>query len=170
MPPASDQDERPQFDTAANSLRPAGRDTAMSFTLTADWVAPSLSRNKLRQWLGAHDWSPAHIDDLVLSISEAVSNSVEHGYGIAVDQASPDHPEVIEVHAEIEPEPGGYRRAVLTIVDHGDWKQPGTGPTNRRQGLRIMRACTETMTIDHSSGGTTVVLRSWPIPVPLSRG
>ena len=167
VPPASDQDERPQNDTAAAARRPGEPD--LTVVLTADWVAPSLSRNKIREWLGANQWSPAHIDDLVLSVSEAVSNSVEHGYGIAVSHASPDHPEVIEVVGRIEQEPGGSRRAVLTITDHGQWKQPDTGPTNRRQGLRIMKACTEALTIDHSSAGTTVRMRSWPVPAPLAQ-
>nr|WP_198151295.1 ATP-binding protein [Kibdelosporangium sp. MJ126-NF4] len=166
MPPASDQDERPRFDTAAGSRTRA----ALSFLLAANWVAPSLSRNRIREWLGAHEWSPAHLDDLVLAVSEAVSNSVEHGYGITADQASPDHPEGIEVRGEIEREPDGYRRAVLTVVDHGQWRPPATGPTNRRQGLRIMRACTEELRIDHSAEGTTVVLRSRPVPAPLRQG
>lgn len=168
MPPASDQDERPQFNTAADAQRAALRPgTSLRFVLTADWVAPSLSRKKIRQWLSAHDWSPAHMDDMVLCISEAVSNSVEHGYGVAVDEASLDHAGVIEVHGTIEEEPGGYRRVVFRVVDRGHWQEPATGPTNRRQGLRIMRACTEEMTIDHTAEGTVVVLRGFPIPMPL---
>ncbi|SMC73476.1 ATP-binding protein [Kibdelosporangium aridum] len=141
--------------------------TGLSFALAAGWTAPATARNKIREWLEAHEWPAAHVDDLVLSISEAVSNSVEHGYGVAVDGALPDPPGLIEVEGAIVQEPGGYRRVVLRIIDHGRWKKPDTGPTNRRQGLRIMRACTEEMTVAHTADGTTVVLRSWPIPMPL---
>lgn len=137
----------------------------LRFELTAEWTAPSLARNRVRQWLVAQDWSAAAVDDLVLSISEAVSNSVEHGYGIAVDGPVQDLNSVVVVEGSVVDEPGGYRRVVLTVVDHGHWREPDTGPTNRRQGLRIMRACTEELTVTHSADGTKVVLRSWPIPV-----
>jgi anti-sigma regulatory factor (Ser/Thr protein kinase) len=172
--PASDQDERPHNHSAANDEKTAALSVAsLDFVLTADWVAPSLSRSRVRQWLTGHRWSPAHIEDLVMAVSEAVSNSVEHGYGISAEEGHPstlpDHSRVVEVRAQVRTDTDGARRVEFTIVDHGRWIEPATGRSNRGQGIRMMRACSEEVVIDPDPAGTTVVLRSWPIPTPLGK-
>lgn len=136
--------------------------------LTADWISPSVARDRLRSWLQAHRWSPAHVDDLVLAVNEAVSNSIEHGYGLRPEIPDPPNESaLIGVHGEVVTEPDGSRRVELTIRDAGRWVVPGDGG-NRGQGVRIMRACVEEVTVDTAAGGTTVVLRSWPVPAPLT--
>jgi anti-sigma regulatory factor (Ser/Thr protein kinase) len=141
----------------------------MVAVLAAEWVAPSIARDRVRQWLTAHRWSPAHLDDLVLAISEAVSNSVEHGYGLPVNDiptrsavAAPSS--TIELRGHVTTSSDGARRVEFTIRDHGQWMPPGARCYSRGHGLTIMRACTDEVIIDHSSGGTTVVLRSRPLP------
>jgi anti-sigma regulatory factor (Ser/Thr protein kinase) len=136
--------------------------------LSAEWVAPSIVRDRLRRWLVDHHWSPAHLDDLVLAVSEAVSNSVEHGYLIPAD--APEQPvsgKTVEVRGEVSVGADGSRHVEFVIRDRGTWIEPTTGYTRRGQGIRLMRACTEEVTIKHGPAGTTVVLRSWPLPPAL---
>lgn len=141
-------------------------DVELRMTLPAELAAPSLARERLARWLSGHKWPAGQRDDLILAVSEAVSNSVEHGYGV-------DHNEVVEsggpveVHGIVVAEPDGRRRAVLTIVDHGSWLPPSAFRGNRRHGLPLMEACVEDLTVDGTDHGTTVVLRSRAVPPSL---
>jgi anti-sigma regulatory factor (Ser/Thr protein kinase) len=137
--------------------------------LTAEWVAPSIARDRVRRWLTAHRWSPAQVDDLVLAVSEAVSNSVEHGYGMPTEDA--DHSTLdassstVKLAGQIITDADGIRRVEFTIRDHGRWTPPD-GPSSRGHGMTLMRACTDAVTIEHTTAGTTVVLRSRALPSP----
>jgi anti-sigma regulatory factor (Ser/Thr protein kinase) len=135
--------------------------------LTAEWVAPSIARDRIRRWLSAHRWSPAELQDLVLAVSEAVSNSVEHGYRISPEEAA-ERPLVprgtIELHGELVSDSDGTRTVEFTIRDHGRWAIPAEARGSRGHGMTIMRACAAEVSIDQTPAGTTVVLRSWPLP------
>jgi anti-sigma regulatory factor (Ser/Thr protein kinase) len=140
----------------------------MMAVLSAEWVAPSIARDRVRRWLTAHRWSRAHREDLVLAVSEAVSNSVEHGYGISVGD-SPRFALIapsgtIEVHGQVVTHPDGVRCVELTIRDHGHWLPPAVLCASRGHGMTIMRACADGVIIDHTPDGTTVMLRSRPLP------
>lgn len=165
MPPTSDQDEHP---LRRGLTRPAtdGVPTTLDLVLHAEWVAPAVVRARVRDWLLAHQWPAAYIDELVLAISEAVSNSIEHGYGIRADSVAPGT-EVVEVHSEIESDPDGFRHAVFTIRDHGAWRTPTGRRTSRGHGLLIMRTCADEVLVDYSDTGTTVALRSRQVPPAL---
>jgi serine/threonine-protein kinase RsbW len=169
--PPSDQDNRPRRGpTRRGSIRPTARPAAtMEVFLAAEWVAPSIARDRVRRWLTTHRWPPAHLDDLVLAISEAVSNSVEHGYGISADDtttrsAMTAPSGTIEVHGHVMTNPHGVRYVEFTIRDHGQWIPHAACYGSRGHGMAIMRACAAEVIIDHSAGGTTVVLRSRPLP------
>jgi anti-sigma regulatory factor (Ser/Thr protein kinase) len=138
----------------------------LDLVLAADWISPSVARDQVRSWLRAKRWSPAHIDDLVLAVNEAVSNCIEHGYLIRPEaQATTD---TIEVHGVLITSANGARHVELTVRDTGSWLAPTDDPhSNRGQGIRLMRACVEHLTIDGSDRGTTVVLRSRQVPPPL---
>lgn len=154
MPPLSDRDRSR-----------AHTDVELRMTLSAELAAPSLARERLSRWLAGHRWPAGQRDDLILAVSEAVSNSVEHGYGVdhgaVVERGGP-----VEVHGIVVAEPDGRRRAVLTVVDRGSWLPPSAFRGNRRHGLPLMEACVETLTVDGTDGGTTVVLRSRAVPPP----
>lgn len=142
----------------------------MVAVLPAEWVAPSIARDRVRRWLTAHRWSPAHRQDLVLAISEAVSNSVEHGYGICADDtissalAVPS--KIIELYGQVITNRDGVRRVEFTIRDYGRWAPPAMLCDRRGHGMTLMRACADEVIIDHTADGTTVVLRSRPLPRP----
>jgi serine/threonine-protein kinase RsbW len=134
----------------------------LRLTLPAEMATPSLTRSRLARWLDAHRWPSGQHDDLVLAVSEAVTNCVEHGYG--VDHATVGHSGLVEVHGVVVAEPDGHRYAVLTVADRGAWLPPSAERGNRRHGIPLMEACVESMTIDGTSAGTTVVFRSRAVP------
>jgi serine/threonine-protein kinase RsbW len=167
--PPSNQDNRPWRPDAAAADTPIALPAAtMEAVLPAEWVAPSIARDRVRRWLTAHRWSPAHRQDLVLAISEAVSNSVEHGYGICAGDtisALTGQSNIIELHGRVITNRDGVRRVEFTIRDYGRWASPVLC-ARRGHGMTLMRACTDEVIIDHTADGTTVVLRSRALPRP----
>ncbi|MBV9923324.1 MAG: ATP-binding protein [Pseudonocardia sp.] len=127
----------------------------------ADLTAAATVRTRLAAWLTELGWPPAHRDDLVLAVNEAVSNSIEHGYGLR--PGNPGRPGVVEVVAEILTT-GGERRVEIAVRDRGTWRTPPRLRDHRRHGIPIMKACAADCVIDGTAYGTTVVLRSRPVP------
>lgn len=136
------------------------------FVVGADWVSPSLVRRHIRRWLGGLRWPQRRIDELVLAVSEVVSNSIEHGYGVTIDHQGPS-PNVVEIEGAIEVDDAGFARAVVVVSDHGVWRVPDPGPSSRGRGMLLARACTDELRTEHHSGGTTTTMRSRPIPPAL---
>lgn len=157
MPPSSERQ-------LGNEPTRADVAQTLDLVLAADWISPSVARDRMRSWLRANRWSPAHTDDLVLAVNEAVSNSIEHGYRVGADD--PPSQETVEVHGRIVRGRDGSRHMELVVRDTGRWQPPSEdGPTTRGQGIRLMRACVEHLTIDGDENGTTVILHSRPVPV-----
>jgi serine/threonine-protein kinase RsbW len=129
--------------------------------LAADLTAAATVRTRLAAWLTELGWPPAHRDDLVLAVNEAVSNSIEHGYGMR--PGTPGRPGVVEVAAEIMTT-GGERRVEIAVRDRGTWRTPPRLRDHRRHGIPIMKVCAEDCVVDGTAYGTTVVLRSRPVP------
>jgi two-component sensor histidine kinase len=97
------------------------------------------------------------MDDIVLAINEAVSNSIEHGYGIGAED--PAGAGTVELRGEI-----ADHHVTFTVRDKGVWRPPVDDPKSTRgQGIRLMRACVDQVTIDATDEGTTVVLRGRPL-------
>jgi anti-sigma regulatory factor (Ser/Thr protein kinase) len=164
VPPPSDQDERP-----VRPVRPgqpadpaSGAGLELRLVLGASWVAPSLARERVEAWLRGHQWPPAQVDELVLAVSEAVSNSVEHGYRVPFDAV--EHPGRIELRARLSADADGYRRVGFRVRDAGIWREPDRAVSSRGHGMLIMRTCTDELVVDGSPEGTTVELRSRPAP------
>lgn len=171
MMPPSEQDERPGVGPRAPLPGgPAGRPPLVGdlhFVLVAEWVAPSIARDRLDRWLRGAGWPRGQREDLVLALSEAVSNSVEHGYGIPA-AASPRAVggESVEVGARVVAEPNGARRIALTVRDGGQWREPVAPSHFRGHGLGIIRACVDELRIDGGANGTTVSITSRAAPPP----
>jgi len=162
VPPTSEQDNDAANRPKARPFRVGAAPKALRLTLAADWISPSVARTRLRDWLEAHRWPEEEVGDLVLAISEAVSNSVEHGYGItAADVAA--HAGLVEVTARVERAAGGARCVELTVRDFGDWREPAPGPTTRGHGLLLMRSAAVDVQIHPSGEGTLIRLRSKPV-------
>ncbi len=164
MPTTGDDDAlRPG--TSTSDRRPGYREAPrqpLCLQLPADPVAPSVARHRLRRWLTASSWPAGQLEDLVLAISEAVSNAVEHAY-----LCDHPYPAMVDIDGEVEAAPAGRRRVTVIVRDHGRWRPPPIHDENRRRGIPLMRACVDTVTIgqpEDNQAGTSVVLRSRAVP------
>ncbi|HEY0577869.1 MAG TPA: ATP-binding protein [Pseudonocardia sp.] len=129
---------------------------AVRQVLPADAVAPSIVRRRVRRWLIELGWPEVDADDLLLAVSEAVSNAADHAY-------PPGRTGEVVVDAECVPDSNGSRQVVITVVDHGSWRPPPAWHENRRRGVPLMRACTESVDIRGSASGTSVRMVSKPV-------
>jgi serine/threonine-protein kinase RsbW len=134
--------------------------SAVRMRLLAVPAAASLVRERLRGWLGALGWGEADLDDVVLAVHEAVTNSIEHGYA----GAEPGEVEVVGARL-VE---GAVQRARFTVRDDGRWRPP-RDPGYRGRGVTVMRGCMAEVTIRPGDGGTEVEMVSRPVPVHRSR-
>lgn len=134
--------------------------SAVELPLAADSRAPGFIRARVKAWLAAREWPPESADDLVLVVSELVSNAVEHAYaGAAMPQGS--EPGVL-VRLE---ECGGAlgRRAEITVHDFGAWRVPPSNPGFRGHGLRMVMDLVESCDVAQRADGTTVRVVSKPV-------
>ncbi|PPK65243.1 histidine kinase-like protein [Actinokineospora auranticolor] len=97
-------------------------------------------------------------EEILLGVSEAVTNSVEHAY-------PPDAPGVVTVRADVRD-----RVVRVSVSDRGHWRaadRPRTATDRfRGRGLRILRALASHLRVDHgtnASPGTTVEA-DFPLP------
>ncbi|MEU7478006.1 ATP-binding protein [Lentzea sp. NPDC042327] len=126
---------------------------ALRFPADAHEVGPV--RHRLRDWLRGGGFTDDEADDLVLAVSEAVNNSVEHAY------PGSEHG-TVEVRARIESD----GTTVVDVIDHGRWRVPPPALTTRGRGLLLMRESVDDVEIHRSPNGTTVRLRRTRSPVP----
>jgi serine/threonine-protein kinase RsbW len=119
----------------------------------AEPATPWRIRRALRAWLDRLPMSSEDRDDLVLAVSEAAANSVDHAY------AGMAEPGGVEVHAEVNRRPDRTWRVVVSVTDAGRWR-PAASQPGYRGGLHLMRACTDEMRITVKNDGTQVLLVS----------
>jgi serine/threonine-protein kinase RsbW len=107
-------------------------------------------RHRLADWLDAQTVPRQDRDGAVLAVSEAVANSVEHGYPAG-------RPTFVQVQASVD---HGVLR--LRIEDHGTWKPTPSG-RHRGRGLHLIRRLMDDVTVDAAAGpvtsGTVVNMR-----------
>lgn len=128
---------------------------ALHFPADAREVAPV--RHQLREWLHDSGFDEDEASDLVLAVSEAVNNSVEHAYpGPARG--------TVEVRAAI----GGDGEVSVDVTDHGRWRVPPPALTMRGRGLLLMRESVDEVEIHRTANGTTVRLRRARSPVTIA--
>jgi len=102
-------------------------------------------RADLRAWLVSHDVEPETRDAVLLACSEAVANSIEHGYR--------DDPfGTIDVVATVTED-----AVEVKVTDHGTWRGAVTDVA-RGRGLQLIRESMDQVLFDRS-GGTTVTMR-----------
>jgi serine/threonine-protein kinase RsbW len=126
-----------------------------SWTADARHLAPI--RTQVRGWLAPLVLPGDDEDDIVLAVSEAASNCVEHAYTPATAD------DTVELTFWTEP-----RSVCLEIVDHGAWRTPSGQPTGRGRGIEIMQRLIPVVLIHHDRRGTRVLL-SRPLPGPVAR-
>jgi anti-sigma regulatory factor (Ser/Thr protein kinase) len=112
-------------------------------TLPARPRSLSMVRHALARWAARTGLIASQIDDLVLSVDEAVTNVVEHAYA---DQRGD-----MALLAVFRLEPA---RVEVSVTDHGRW---GTAaPRSHGRGLLLIDELADRSVIQRRSQGTTV--------------
>jgi anti-sigma regulatory factor (Ser/Thr protein kinase) len=112
----------------------------------------ALMRAEVRRWLVPLALAGDVEGDVVLAVSEAASNSVEHAYIPATAHDTVDVTFWTEPHA-----------LYIEIVDHGVWQTPSDQPTGCGRGIGIMQRLMAFVLIRHDTRGTRVLPRH-PLP------
>ncbi len=116
-----------------------------SATIRADPVMLAGLRAELRSWLSGAGYAGDR-EEVVLSVCEACSNSIEHAYQF-------DRSSMIEIRAQLHPS-----HLTATISDTGRWKVPDPNGAQRGRGLILIKALMSDCTIE-TGNGTSVHLR-----------
>lgn len=138
-------ESRPADDIALMLLqREASPPDELEFAVEARARSLVVIRRALARWLEDSDIPDVVATEVVMAVSEASANVVEHAYGPAggsitiTARHEGDH-----VHVEIR--------------DSGAWR--GSSRGDRGQGLRLMRGLMDEVEVDTSGGGTIVNMR-----------
>lgn len=140
----------PTDDCALLALLLTGGRAPLRLDLPADSVSLRGAREEIRGWLEDEGLGRAEAADVVLAVSEALSNSAEHAY-------PPGEP---PSRASVSVEVARDSREALTVVvrDRGRWKPPGDAG-HRGRGFALMRALMETVDVASGDHGTVVRMR-----------
>ena len=110
-----------------------------------------LVRRAVRTWLAAHEWPTSAADALVFAVAEAFGNSVEHAYrGLDAGR--------VTIDLAVEPTPSGRRRATAVVTDDGRWRDGAGRADGRGNGLALIRAIAQGMTVTTGATGTRVTV------------
>lgn len=100
-------------------------------------------RERLRAWLDENDVGVEVERGVVLAVSEAAANAVEHGYDC-------DGRGIVTVAARLDDE-----RLEITVRDEGTWRE-ARADTDRGRGLTIMRELLDDFSIERRNGATVL--------------
>jgi anti-sigma regulatory factor (Ser/Thr protein kinase) len=103
----------------------------------------SPARRALRDWLVAAGADGDWIEEVLVALSEACTNALEHAYA-GQDLGS------VEVHATID-----AGNLEMVVADHGAWKEP-LDRGNRGRGRKLMENLMDHAVIESGPAGTVV--------------
>jgi anti-sigma regulatory factor (Ser/Thr protein kinase) len=104
-----------------------------------------LLRRRLRLWLTTLDANEREAYEVVLAVSEAVSNAIEH--------PQRPRPPRVDVDAKIVGD-----LVIVRVRDHGTWRgEPSR--KERGRGFPLMQALMDAVEVECSTHGTSVELR-----------
>jgi PAS domain S-box-containing protein len=136
-PPAGYDD-----DVAIVVCRPPPAALRLECDATADRLA--VVRDQLAAWLRSGGVDDARAFDIVLAVSEACTNTVEHAYR-GSDRGT------MRVEARIR---GTEIQA--RVLDSGSWKTPAVDPGNGGRGLPMIRAVSDRVELNGTPTGTVI--------------
>jgi anti-sigma regulatory factor (Ser/Thr protein kinase)/putative methionine-R-sulfoxide reductase with GAF domain len=141
---------------AAEHMVPFGRDDIAIVAMHYDPIPERLSlqlptdpavlaevRRTLRRWLSSRDVSEPDVREIVLAVSEACANAIEHAYS-----PGPARFEVEAIQAD--------GRLSFVVRDRGAWRSPRG--VNRGRGLKVIQAAMDEVEIKPSDQGTEIVM------------
>ncbi|WP_214402776.1 ATP-binding protein [Pseudonocardia lacus] len=127
---------------------PSHRAQRLDLVFDADPTELASLRARVTDWLREHRWPEPRIDDVVLALNEAVTNSVEHAYAGTGGR--------IVVTAEVAVPFPGLGTATFAVRDRGRWRH--RPPEESGHGLAVMRDVMDEVRIETGAAGTTVTL------------
>jgi len=116
----------------------------LSVTVPADPARLAGLRQVLQEWLASAGVPPAAAGQVIVSVSEACANAIEHAY-------DSDSAREVDVTARLD-----ERRVEIVIADSSTWKPSQAARTDRGRGLALMRAFMNVVDVDPSPAGSTV--------------
>jgi anti-sigma regulatory factor (Ser/Thr protein kinase) len=126
----------------------------ISMVLMADPVSLSVVRQRFRFWLAALAWPDDEVDDIVLAVSEAVSNAVEHA-------DAPGFASEVRVAARQFSEVDGGRRVLVGVSDNRRWCPRDT---QRGLGMLMIHTCMDVVRFETNHEVTTTLMTSVKVP------
>jgi anti-sigma regulatory factor (Ser/Thr protein kinase) len=109
-------------------------------------------RTEVHRWLATLGLDDDEEQDLVLVVSEAATNAVEHAYAGRPARGT------VELRCWTE-----ARDLCVEVVDRGTWREPPPGNPGRGFGLPMMHRLVPALVVRHDTHGTRVLLRH-PLP------
>jgi anti-anti-sigma factor len=103
-------------------------------------------RARLDHWLNALGGSAEDTLAVRFAVLEAVSNVIEHAY--------PDDAGSVRVEG-LHDDAG---RICMSVSDTGRWVPPPVRPSDQDRGFALIRSCMDTVEIDRTASGTTVLI------------
>jgi serine/threonine-protein kinase RsbW len=122
----------------------------------ADRAAPSVARHAISDFLDAHGADPRALADVLLALSEVVTNSVVHGYR---NQGGG----VVAIEARHWSD-----RLMLSVADSGGGMAPRTDSPGLGLGLPLVGRIAHRVDITARSGGGTLVSMLFTLEQPSS--
>jgi serine phosphatase RsbU (regulator of sigma subunit)/anti-sigma regulatory factor (Ser/Thr protein kinase) len=132
-------------DVALLVLKLVGVPARLEIEIPAEAPMLAALRRRLRRWMLLRGVGEDDREDAVLAISEACSNSIEHGYERAEGA----------IQLTIEHAANALQ---IVVHDRGRWRMRGQTAPGRGRGLVIMRSVMRTVDVSADEQGTTVTL------------
>lgn len=123
-----------------------GTEERLERSIGADPLQIALLRADMRGWLSGRGVDAECLNKVLLACSEAVANSIEHGY-------REDPFGVVDVAATISPE-----TVEIKVTDRGGWRGPSDGVA-RGRGLQLIYESMDEVIYDRGDEGTRVTMR-----------
>jgi serine/threonine-protein kinase RsbW len=105
-------------------------------------------RAEVRRWLAPLALTGDAKDDVVLALSEAAANCIEHAF---IPETADD---TVELTFWTE-----SQAVCIEVVDHGVWQTPSDQPNERGRGIQLMQRLMALVLIHYDTRGTRVLLR-----------
>jgi serine phosphatase RsbU (regulator of sigma subunit)/anti-sigma regulatory factor (Ser/Thr protein kinase) len=138
-------DDEQRDDVALLCVRMTSGPPDFQQTIPSTLNSLSPLRSDFREWTQQAGLTDSDGEDALLAVGEAATNAIEHG-----NKSIPSlH---VVVHAEIRND-----QLRVAVSDQGQWSTPSS-PTNgtRGRGLNLIRALSDTVSVDTTPGGTVL--------------
>ncbi len=126
------------------------RANIFAVVLAATPISITRSRHELARWLQTLALDPDQVDEILLAVSEAVTNAIEHG-------SSCDESKRVSIRASLRD-----RAVTATVTDTGRWipVPHGSATRNHRgRGLILIREFADDVDIVCTTEGTEIIMR-----------